>query len=96
MRLAPILLSLATVSLAAPANYFDDAYDFSDELSDFYSKVSEYISRMSKGTSPSATCDTSKISLPSYASSLPAPTGMSPMYVALGRGTQVCFRTWPC
>lgn len=92
MRLAPVLLSLVTVSLAAPANFFDGAYDFSDDLSDFYSKVSQYISRVRKNNTPSATCDTSKIALPSYASGLPGPNGTSPMYVALGRGTQVCFK----
>ncbi|CEO59295.1 hypothetical protein PMG11_03975 [Penicillium brasilianum] len=88
MRLAPILLSLATVSLAAPATNLNNAYDFSDELSDFYAKVSQYISRVRKDTSPSATCDTSKIELPSLASGLPAPNQTVPMYVALGRGTQ--------
>ncbi|KAF3397936.1 hypothetical protein F1880_006263 [Penicillium rolfsii] len=76
------------LSLAAPANFFDSAYDFSDELSDFYSKVSQYISRVRKSSSPSATCDTSKIKLPTFASGLPAPNDTSPMYVALGRGTQ--------
>lgn len=91
MRLAPILLSLVTVSLAAPATNLNNAYDFSDELSDFYAKVSQYISRVRKDTSPSATCDTSKIELPSLASGLPAPNQTVPMYVALGRGTQVCF-----
>lgn len=95
MRLAPILLSLATVSLAAPANFFDNAYDFSDELSDFYSKVSEYISRVKKSSTPSATCDVSKIKLPAFASGLPAPNETVPMYVALGRGTQVCIKNCP-
>lgn len=92
MRLAPVLLSLAAVSLAAPANFFDGAYDFSDELSDFYAKVSQYINHARKSTTPTATCDASKITLPSYASGLPAPNGTSPMYVALGRGTQVCVK----
>ena len=95
MRLAPVLLSLVTVSLAAPANFFDGAYDFSDELSDFYAKVSQYINHARKSSTPTATCDTSKITLPSYASDLPAPNGTSPMYVALGRGTQVCVKM-PC
>ncbi|PWY65739.1 hypothetical protein BO70DRAFT_366681 [Aspergillus heteromorphus CBS 117.55] len=36
----------------------------------------------------SNSCDTSKIALPSYASSLPSPSGMSAIYVAVGRGTQ--------
>lgn len=92
MRLAPVLLSLATVSLAAPANFFDGAYDFSDDLSDFYAKVSHYINHAKKSPTPTATCDTSKITLPSYASGLPAPNGTSPMYAALGRGTQVCVK----
>ncbi|KAF7717151.1 Uncharacterized protein PECH_003999 [Penicillium ucsense] len=89
MRAVHILLSLATVSLAAPANYFDGVYEFSEELADFYGKVSMYINGAKQSTSPSATCDSSKIALPSYASEWhPDQDGVSPMYVALGRGTQ--------
>ncbi|KAJ5167180.1 uncharacterized protein N7482_005961 [Penicillium canariense] len=89
MRLTLILLSLVTVSLAAPANFFDGAYDFSDDLAGFYAKVSQHISRVQKSSAtPSATCDLSSITLPSYASGLPSPDGLTPMHVALGRGTQ--------
>ncbi|KAI2790899.1 hypothetical protein POX_c03750 [Penicillium oxalicum] len=89
MRTVHFLLSLATVSLAAPANYFDGVYEFSNELADFYSKVSMYINRVQQSTSPSAICDTSKITLPSYASEWqPSQDGTTPVYVALGRGTQ--------
>lgn len=92
MRTVHFLLSLATVSLAAPANYFDGVYEFSNELADFYSKVSMYINRVQQSTSPSAICDTSKITLPSYASEWqPSQDGTTPVYVALGRGTQVCL-----
>lgn len=90
MRLAPLLLSLATASLAAPSTFFDHAYDFSDELAEFYGKVSKYINNVRHNITPFGTCDPSKITLPSFASSLPSPDGVTPMYVALGRGTQVC------
>jgi hypothetical protein len=89
MRLAPTLLSMVVVSSAAPSNIFNNIYDFSDELAEFYGKVSKYIDEVSRDVTPSTTCDTSKISLPSYASSLPSPDEATPMYVALGRGTQV-------
>jgi hypothetical protein len=90
MRLAPLLLSMVAVSSAAPSNFFNHAYDFSDELAEFYGKVSKYIDNVRHNVTPSSTCDTSKISLPSFASSLPSPDGVTSMYVALGRGTQVC------
>lgn len=89
MRLAHILLSLAAVSVAAPSSFFDNAYDFSDELSEFYGKVSKYINNVRHNITPAGTCDPSKISLPAFASGLPSPDGVKPMYVALGRGTQV-------
>lgn len=88
MHLAPLFLSLAAVSVAAPWSLFDDAHDFSDELSEFYGKVSKYINEVRHNITPNGQCDPSKISLPSYASGLPSP-GAKPMYVALGRGTQV-------
>ncbi|KAJ5917307.1 hypothetical protein N7466_010861 [Penicillium verhagenii] len=88
MYILPWLLSLAAVSSAAPANFFDDAYDFSEELLGYYGKVSQKINQIRHTSSSSVECDTSKISLPSYASSLPSPTGLKPLYVALGRGTQ--------
>lgn len=90
MRLAPLLLSLVTGSIAAPATFFDDAYDFSDELSEFYGRVSNYINTVVQDTAPTGSCNPSNIALPPQASSLPSPDGLQPMYVALGRGTQVC------
>lgn len=89
MHLAPLLVSLAAISAAAPWSLFDDAHDFSDELSEFYGKVSKYIKDARHNVTPNGQCDPSKISLPSYASGLPSPDGVKPMYVALGRGTQV-------
>ena len=91
MYILPILLSLAAISTAAPQNFFDGAYDFSEELVEYFGKVSQYINRVQHTSQPSTTCDVSKISLPSFASSLPSPDGLAPMYVALGRGTQVCI-----
>ncbi|KAJ5798734.1 uncharacterized protein N7503_006239 [Penicillium pulvis] len=89
MYILPWVLSLVAVSSAAPTNFFDDAYDFSEELLGYYSKVSQKINQIGQTSEASAVqCDTSKISLPSYASSLPSPTGLSPLYVGLGRGTQ--------
>lgn len=91
MYILPWVLSLVAVTSAAPTNFFDDAYDFSEELLGYYSKVSETINQIGHNSESSAVqCDTSKISLPSYASGLPSPTGLTPMYVGLGRGTQVC------
>jgi hypothetical protein len=87
MRLA-LILCLAAVSLAAPTFFLDNAYDWSDELAEFYGKVSQYINA-AKHFKASSYCDPSKISLPSYASGLTSPTDLKPVYVALGRGTQV-------
>ncbi|KAJ5937680.1 hypothetical protein N7454_004022 [Penicillium verhagenii] len=39
MYILPWLLSLVAVSSAAPANFFDDAYDFSEELLGYYGKL---------------------------------------------------------
>ncbi|KAJ5082678.1 hypothetical protein N7532_011721 [Penicillium argentinense] len=89
MRLLPILLSLVAASTAAPSNFLDDAYDFSEDLAGFYGKVSKYINQLKQNSTPGALgCDVSKIALPSYASGLPSSDGLSPLYVALGRGTQ--------
>ena len=90
MRFA-LILCLTAVSLAAPTNFLDDAYDWSDELAEFYGKVSQYINTQKHNIRASAACDASKISLPSYASGLTSPTGLKPIYVGLGRGTQVCL-----
>ncbi|CAI7608523.1 unnamed protein product [Penicillium glandicola] len=88
MRFAPLIICLAATSLAAPTNFLDDAYNWTDELAEFYSKVSQYINTAKSNVKASATCDTSKIALPSYASGLTSPTGLTATYVALGRGTQ--------
>jgi hypothetical protein len=90
MHLISLLTCLAAVSLAAPTNFLDDAYNWSDELADFYGKVSQFISSAKHNIRSPDACDISKIALPSYASGLPGPTGLKPVYVALGRGTQVC------
>lgn len=89
MRLAPLITCLAAVSLAAPTNFLDNAYDWSDELAEFYGKVSEYINTAKHNTRAAAACDNSKIALPSHASGMTSPSGLKPKYVALGRGTQV-------
>ena len=78
---------LAVTSFAAPA-ILNDVYKPSDELADFYGKVSKHIDNARQILDPSSTCDTSKIALPS-SSDLPSPDDQKPIYVALGRGTQV-------
>lgn len=88
-------LYLAAVSLAAPTRFFDDVYTYSETLADFYGKVSDYIHHAKPSVMPSTTCNTSRIALPAYASSLPSPTGLKPKYVLLGRGTQVCIPEIP-
>ncbi|KAJ5725415.1 uncharacterized protein N7483_006772 [Penicillium malachiteum] len=91
MYILPWLVCLVAVSTAAPATFYDDAYDYSDDLLEYYGKVSKKINQLRHTSSPtkaSESCDTSKISLPAFASSLPSPTGLTATYVALGRGTQ--------
>lgn len=78
---------LAVTSIAAPT-ILNDVYKHSDKLADFYGKVSKHIDSARQVLDPSSTCDTSKIALPS-ASDLPSPDDQKPIYVALGRGTQV-------
>ncbi|RDW90010.1 uncharacterized protein DSM5745_01785 [Aspergillus mulundensis] len=73
---------LAASSTAAPA--FKNLYNFSNDMSEFLGRVSQAI----HGDINALTCDPSSITLPSFASGLPAPTGQKPLYVALGRGTQ--------
>lgn len=89
MRFAPLIICLAAISLAAPTNFLDDAYDWTDDLADFYGKVSEYINTAKHNIKSPRACETSKIALPSYASGMTGPSGLKPKYVALGRGTQV-------
>ncbi|KOS42392.1 hypothetical protein ACN38_g6733 [Penicillium nordicum] len=88
MRFAPLIICLAAISLAAPTNFLDDAYDWTDDLADFYGKVSEYINTAKHNNKSPRACETSKIALPSYASGMTGPSGLKPKYVALGRGTQ--------
>ncbi|KGO76632.1 Protein of unknown function DUF3455 [Penicillium italicum] len=88
MRFAPLIICLATISLAAPTNFLDDAYNWTDELADFYGKVSQYINHAKHNIGAPGACDVSKIALPSYTSGLTSPSGLQPKYVALGRGTQ--------
>lgn len=94
MRLG-FILCLSAVSLAAPTKFLDSAYDWSDELAEFYGKISQYIST-AKHNIRASTCDASKIALPSYASGLTTASGLKPVYVALGRGTQVCSPSINC
>ncbi|KAJ5834103.1 hypothetical protein N7447_000129 [Penicillium robsamsonii] len=87
MRFAPLIICLAAISLAAPTNFLDSAYDWNDELAEFYGKVSQYINT-AKHNVRASSCDASKIVMPSYASGMTSPSGLKPRYVALGRGTQ--------
>lgn len=90
MHLKSLFLSLAAVSIAAPAaNTLDRAFDFPKELGGLYHKASQYIERQSRHGGMGR-CDTAKIKLPPQASKLSSPYGLTPMYVAIGRGTQVC------
>ncbi|OJI96929.1 hypothetical protein ASPVEDRAFT_49018 [Aspergillus versicolor CBS 583.65] len=77
---------LAATSAAAPM--FGDLYHFSDEMAEFLGRVGKRISDAGNVFDQSLSCDASSIQLPSFASSLPAPTDQKPLYVALGRGTQ--------
>lgn len=89
MRFAPLIICLAAISLAAPTNFLDNAYEWSDELAEFYGEVSQYIINAKHSIRAPGACDVSKIALPSYASELTSPSGLKARYVALGRGTQV-------
>lgn len=82
------LVLLASTSLAAPT-HFHDIYNYSDDLADFYSRVSHKIDHVRDSIESLKRCDKSKISLPGFASGLPSPSGQKPVYVAVGRGTQV-------
>ncbi|KAL4937310.1 hypothetical protein BDV06DRAFT_75071 [Aspergillus oleicola] len=77
---------LAACTAAAPI--FENFYDFSDDMAEFLGRVSKRISESGLNFDNIRSCDASSISLPSFASGLPAPTGQKPLYVALGRGTQ--------
>ena len=93
MRANLFLLGCLTAGSMAAPTLLNDIYDYSSDLATYLGKVSKYIESTGEELIKSAnSCDTSKISLPSYASSLPSPSGMSPIYVAVGRGTQVSRR----
>ncbi|KAL3475870.1 hypothetical protein BJX99DRAFT_228765 [Aspergillus californicus] len=78
---------LAACSAAAPI--FNNFYDFSDDMAEFLGRVSKRVNNVGELFDRSSlSCDISSISLPDFASGLPAPTEQSPLYVALGRGTQ--------
>ena len=79
---------MATTSIAAPA-VLNNAYKRSDELAEFLSKVGRHIDDTKQVLEGPSTCDTSKIALPTSTSDMPAPDDQKPIYVALGRGTQV-------
>lgn len=86
MRSILFLSCLAAASTAAPI--FEDFYDFSNDMAELLGRVSKRISSAADIFDPSFSCDASSIALPPFASELPTPKG-TPLYVALGRGTQV-------
>ncbi|CAG8166919.1 unnamed protein product [Penicillium nalgiovense] len=88
MRFVPLIICLAAISLAAPTQFLNDAYDWTDELAEFYGKVSQYINTARHTIRVPGACEASKIALPSHASGMTGPSGLKPRYVALGRGTQ--------
>ncbi|PYH97925.1 hypothetical protein BO71DRAFT_317522 [Aspergillus ellipticus CBS 707.79] len=88
MRASLFLMSCLTAGSIAAPTLLDEVYDYSTDLAMFLGRVSKYIDDAKGLFKNSNSCDTSKISLPSYASSLPSPSGMSVIYVAVGRGTQ--------
>lgn len=91
MHLLPLLVAgLTATSLAAPT-FFDDLYDYSDDMAGFLGRVSKHIEDAKDLFTATSTCDPSNIALPAYASGLPSPTDQRPLYVALGRGTQVRY-----
>lgn len=74
---------LAASSIAAPTFLADATGD----LAGIASRVSSEFDQMLNSAS---SCDTSKISLPTSSGfDLPSPDGQKPLYVAIGRGTQV-------
>ncbi|KAF9890362.1 Small subunit processome complex component [Aspergillus nanangensis] len=87
MRLILFVLACAAATSAAAPTLFDNVYDYSDDMSEFLGRVSKHIESAKDIFSPTRTCDPSRISLPAFASGLPAPSG-KPVYVAVGRGTQ--------
>lgn len=81
--------TLASLSLSAPTPaLFSGFSDFEHDLHEFYSKVGGFIDSVTHAIEPYTFCDKSKIAIPS-SSDLPSPDGQHPLYVALGRGTQV-------
>lgn len=87
----PLLLfsvCMAATSIAAPA-VLNDAYRRSDEPAEFLSRVGRHINDITQVLEGPSTCDTSKITLPTSTSDMPSPNDYKPIYVALGRGTQV-------
>ncbi|OJJ45656.1 hypothetical protein ASPZODRAFT_68845 [Penicilliopsis zonata CBS 506.65] len=80
---------MASIAFAAPApGIFNNAYKRSNRMEEYYSRVSKHIHDSKRTGSASSTCDTSSISLPAYASSLPSPSGQTLAYVTVGVGTQ--------
>lgn len=73
--------SLATSSIAAPT--------LLRGLTNALSTLTEPIQDIKQLLDTSTTCDTSRISLPKSGFGLPVPDGQMPIYVAVGRGTQV-------
>jgi hypothetical protein len=88
------IASCLAASTVTAAPVFGNLYDFSDDVAEYLGRVSRHISRVEDIFDNSLSCDPSTIALPSFASGLPAPTdGQRPLYVALGRGTQVRKQT---
>ncbi|KKK16143.1 hypothetical protein P175DRAFT_0555695 [Aspergillus ochraceoroseus IBT 24754] len=85
----PVLfLTSCMAACCAAAPIFDSLYDFSEDMAEFLGRVSRGISKVEDLFDSSLSCNPSSIALPSFASGLPAPTGQTPLYVAVGRGTQ--------
>lgn len=82
-----IVATLAASSFAAPTSTaVDGVYNFSYKLAEYYARVSKH----ARSANLSTICNTTNITLPSFASShLPPPSDQKLRYVAVGRGTQV-------
>jgi hypothetical protein len=90
------IVSLATVSLAAPSTTVNerDAYSWSAPLARFYQEVDKRIqdARRSPDYPNPPACDMSKAVLPVAPIPLPSPDADTHLHhVAIGRGIQVCI-----
>jgi hypothetical protein len=98
LSLLVLITTLAATTLSAPTQTIQERgqYDWSPPLSDFYSAVGNHIAHIrNQPNFPNPpSCDLSKASMPVAPTPLPAPgAGQVLRHVAIGRGTQVCFRS---